>query len=99
VHGVEGGKAQLKFSHLHGFLENSHKFEITQNTLGNTPEILRSADIISYVQDFHYMTLSKPIVNGELVETCLFRKTVRSIMIFKERISLAKVNRFFIAEG
>lgn len=47
MHGVEGGKAQLKFSHLHGFLENSHKFEITQNTLGNTPEILRSADIIS----------------------------------------------------
>ena len=45
------------------------------------------------------MTLCKPSVNGELVETCLFRKTVRSIMIFKERISLARVNRFFIAEG
>jgi len=83
VHGVEGGKAQLKFSHLHGSLESSHKFEITQNTLANTPEILHSADIICYVQDFHYMTLSKPSVNGELVETSLFRKTVRSVMILK----------------
>jgi hypothetical protein len=45
------------------------------------------------------MTLSKPSVNGELVETCLFRKTVRSIMIFKDRISLARVNKFFTVEG
>lgn len=99
MHCVEGGKAQLKFSHLHGFLESSHKFEITQNTLANTPEILHSADIICYVQDCHYMTLSKPGVNGELVETCLFRKTFRSIMICKDRISLARVQNLFTAEG
>jgi len=93
VHCVEGGKAQLKFSHLHGFLESSHKFEITQNTLANIPEILHSANIICYVQGFHYMALPKPGVNGELVETCLFRKTVGSIMICKDLISLARVHK------
>ena len=99
MHGAEGGKAQLKFQHLHGFLESSHKCEITQNTLTKTPEILHSADMICYVQDFHYMTLPKPGVNGELVDTCLFRKTVRSFTIFKDRISSATVNKFFTAEG
>ena len=63
------------------------------------PEILHSTDIICYVQDFHYMTLPKPDVNGELVETCLFRKTVRSIMICKDRSSLARVYRLFKADG
>ena len=99
MHCVEGGKAQLKFLHLHGFLESSRKFEITQNTLANTPTILHSADIICYVQDFHYMTLPKPGVNGELVETCLFRKTVRSVMICKDRISLERVHKLRTAEG
>jgi hypothetical protein len=92
-------KTPIKFSHLHDFPESSHKFEITQNTLANTPKILRSADVICYVQDFHYMTLPKPGVNGELAETCLFRKTVRSIMICKDRISLARVHKLFTADG
>ena len=45
------------------------------------------------------MTLPKPGVNGELVQTCLFRKTVRSITICKDRISLASVHKLFPADG
>jgi hypothetical protein len=97
VHCAERGKSQLKFSHLRCFLESSHKFEITQNVITNTPDILHSADILCCVHGFHYMTLPKPDVNGELVETCLLRKSVRSVIICNARISAATVNKLFTA--